>query len=246
MNIKKTKIAFALSGLIFLAMPLPSAFADEKHCDIKETQLGDTMKYMKSELRGYVKGFKGDDAEKMQLHLTELLKLSAMAEKHTPAKIKNMHEHEDMSHDGMAMVGMDHSKMKQDGSVMPEMDHSKMKHDGNAIPEMDHNKMKLDGNVMPEMDHSKMGHADMAMVGMDHSDMDVGSTAHDMSAMPSMPGMTAEQHHQHMMYMQGVEKLQELFKQLANTQDKSEIKTILGNIKEHSKKNHQLFRQNCD
>ncbi|MCP5077601.1 MAG: copper resistance protein CopA, partial [Psychromonas sp.] len=40
-------------------------------------------------------------------------------------------------------------------------------------------------------------------------------------------------------------QLQDLFKQLAKTKDKNEIKAILGKIKEHSKKGHQQFRQDC-
>lgn len=53
--------------------------------------------------------------------------------------------------------------------------------------------------------------------------------------------MTSAQHHQHMIYMQGTEKLQASFQQLAKTQDKSEIKAILGEVKMIIK-NNQLFR----
>lgn len=119
MNIKKTKITLILSGLIFLAMPLSSAFAHEQHCEIKETQLGDTMKYMKSELRAYVKGVKSDDAQKMQQHLNELLKLSSMAAEQTPVKIKNMHA-AGMDHQQMDMSTMDHGDM--DVKDMPAME----------------------------------------------------------------------------------------------------------------------------
>ena len=101
------------------------------------------------------------------------------------------------------------------------------------MEEMDHSKMDI--NDMNEMDHSKMDHGDMNMDGVDH----------DMSAMPSMEGMSAEQHHQHMQFMQGMTQLQDLFKSLNNTKDETEIKAILGKIKEHSKKSHQQFRQNC-
>ncbi len=82
-------------------------------------------------------------------------------------------------------------------------------------------------------------------MNMDHGDMNMDSMDHDMATMPSMQGMTPEQHHQHMKYMQGMTKLQELFKQLNQTKDKNEIKAILGKIKEHSKKSHQQFRQDC-
>jgi DNA-directed RNA polymerase subunit F len=204
MNFKRNKIALVLGAFVFLATPLASASGSgsgsdhdhDKHCEIEDTQLSDTMKYMKSELRAYVKGFKKDDSEKMQKHLNELLKLSTLAADQTPVKIKNM-------------ASMDHSKM--------------------------------DMKNMPEMDHSKMDMNDMA--GMDHGD--INSADHDMSTMPSMAGMSAEQHHQHMMYMQGITELNDLFKQLAKTQDKDEIKMILGQVKEHSKKSHQLYRQDC-
>lgn len=157
---KKTKIALALGGLIFLAAPLSSVFATEKHHEMQEMQMGDSMQYIKNELRGYVDGVKSNDTQKMQQHLNELLKLSEL----------------------------------------------------------------------PAMDHSNM----------DHSEMNMNSGEHDMSAMPSMEGMSPAQH-QHMMYMQGIAGLNDLFKQLAKTQDKTEIKLILGKIKEHIKNNRQLF-----
>ena len=119
MNIKKTKLALALTGALFLTLPMSQAFAHEKHCDIKETQLGESMKHMKSELRAYVKGFKKDDTEKMQRHASELIKLTDVAINETPMKI-NMMEHEGMPN----MEDMDHSKM--DMSEMKDMDHSKM------------------------------------------------------------------------------------------------------------------------
>ena len=248
-------MAVAFGSVIFLATPFTSAFAHEKHCEIKDTQLSDTMKYMKSELRGYVKGFKGDDAEKMQQHLNELLKLSSMLADQTPVKIKNMHA-ASMDHEQMDMSEMDHAKM--DMQATPEMDHSKMDHSkmDHGDMEMNHGDMEMNHGdmAMPEMDHSKMDHGDMDMAEqpemdhskMDHGDMNMDSEDHDMSAMPTMEGMTAEQHHQHMLYMHGITQLQDLFKELDKTQDKAEIKTILGQIKEHSKKSHQQFRQNCD
>ena len=106
------------------------------------------------------------------------------------------------------------------------------------MPGMDHSKMgnhKMNDKNMPGMDHSKMGHGNMQM----------DAPEHDMSAMPSMAGMTPEQHHQHMKYMQGMSKLQDLFKALNNTKDRNEIKSILGKIKQHSKKSHQKFRSDC-
>jgi len=226
MNIKKTKLAIALTGALFLTLPMSQAFAHEKHCEIKETQLGETMKHMKSELRAYVKGFKKDDTDKMQKHLNELLKLSEKANQYTPVKITQMN-HENKK-------GMDHSTM--DKKEMAEMDHSKM--DMKKKPEMDHSKMdhsKMDKKEMAEMDHSKM----------DHGGMDMDSMDHDMAAMPSMEGMSLEQHHQHMKYMQGMTQLQDLFKQLDGAKGNNEIKAILGKIKEHSRKSHQQFRQDC-
>jgi len=83
MNIKKSKIALALGTLIFLAAPLSSAFADQKNCE-----MGGTMASMKNELRGYVKGFKGDDAQKMQQHMNALLQLSEKTTQETPANMK--------------------------------------------------------------------------------------------------------------------------------------------------------------
>jgi len=257
MNIKKTKLAIALTGALFLTLPMSQAFAHEKHCEIKETQLGETMKHMKSELRAYVKGFKKDDTDKMQKHLNELLKLSEKANQYTPVKITQMnHENKKgMDHSTMdkkEMAEMDHSKM--DMKKKPEMDHSKMDHskmDKKEMAEMDHSKMDM--KKKPEMDHSKMDHSKMdkkEMAEMDHSKMDHGgmdmdSMDHDMAAMPSMEGMSLEQHHQHMKYMQGMTQLQDLFKQLDGAKGNNEIKAILGKIKEHSRKSHQQFRQDC-
>ncbi|MCG6201692.1 copper resistance protein CopA [Psychromonas antarctica] len=204
MKIKKSKIALLLGSLLLLSMPLSSAYAHEDHCEIEDTQLGNMMKSMKSELRGYVKSFKADDPQKMQQHINELLTLNVMAAKQTPVKIKHM---------------------DSDG----EMDHSKI-----SMDDMDHSEMGM-GN-MSDMDHSKMNQGAMKM--------DSGS--HDMSAMPSMKGMSAEQHHQHMQYMQAMTGLNDLFKQLAATQNKTDIKTILNKIKEHIRKSHRQFRQDCD
>jgi hypothetical protein len=187
MNIKKSKIVLALGSFLFLSVPLSSAFADQKHCE-----MSGTMKSMKSELRGYVNSFKSDDAQKMQQHTNELLQLSEKAVNETPVNINVMKD-------------------------MPEMDHSQM-----------------DMKDMPEIDHSKM----------DHGDMNMDSPDHNMATMPTMEGMSNAEHHQHMMYMQSMTGLNDLFKELDKTQDKDEIKVILGKIKEHSKKN-QLFRKQC-
>ena len=208
MNIKKSKMALALSGLLFLSVPVASVLADQKHTDMKMMQQSETgtMKSIESELRGYVKAFKADNSQKMQQHIKKLLQLNEKASTEIPAKIYSMHPGGEMDHSQM-----DHSKMD-----MAEMDHS----------QMDQSKMD-----MAEMDHSQMNHGDMNMNSADH----------DMSAMPSMEGMSSAQHHQHMIYMQGTEKLQAAFEQLANTQDKSAIKAILGEVKMIIK-NNQLFR----
>jgi len=220
MNIKKSKIALTLSGLLFLSVPFSSVFADEKHCEMSATMMS-----MKSELVGYVKGFKGDDTNKMHQHMNELLLLSEKATDEIPANIKGM-DHSKM--DMKDMPAMDHSKM--DMKDMPAMDHSKM--DMKDMPEMDHSEMDM--KDMPEMDHSKM----------DHGDMNMDSADHDMASMPTMEGMTNEQHHQHMMHMQSMTGLNDLFKQLDETEDKEEIKVLLGKVKAHSKKN-KLFSKDC-
>lgn len=217
MNIKKSKIALALGVSIFLAMPLSSALADQKHNDVKVVHMGDTMQFIKSELRGYVKGVRSDDAQKMQQHLNKLLTLSAMPANQTSEKIKNMPA-TIMDHEKMGMSEMEHANMDQDAMAM---DHSNMT---DSDMEMNHSNM-ADSDM--QMDHSNMADSDMKMDG----------DSHDMS---TMEGMSPEQH-RHMMYMQGIAGLNDLFIQLDKTQDKTEIKLILGKIKDHLKTNHQLF-----
>ena len=207
MNIKKSKIALALGTLIFLAAPLSSAFANQNNC-----QMGGTMASIKSELRGYVQGVKGDDVKKMQQHMNALLQLSEKATQVTPA--------------------MDHSKMGM--KKMAGMDHSKM--DMKEMAGMDHSKMDM--KEMADMDHSKMDMKEMA--DMDHSKMDMN----EMATMQNMEGMSNEQH-QHMMYMHNMTELNDMFKQLSKTQEKNEIKVILGKIKDHSEKN-QMFKKECN
>jgi len=207
MNIKKSKIVLALGALLFLSVPLSSAFADQKNNENKQMQMGDTMQFIKSELHGYVKGVRSDDAQKMQQHLDKLLTLSAMSVEQRPVYMSNMQE-------------MDHASMAN-GDM--KMDHSKM---ANGDMKMDHSNM---ANGDMKMDHSNMANGDMKM---DHSNMANG----DMN----MEGMSPAQH-QHMIYMQGIAGLNDLFKQLDKTQDKTEIKLILGKIKEHLKTNPQLL-----
>lgn len=116
MTIKKTKLTFILAGTLLFSLPMSPAFAHAEHCEIKDTELGDTMKYMKSELRAYVKGFKADDAKKMQKHLNELLMLSDRASQYTPVMITKM-QHVDS--DKGEMKEMEHGKM--DMSAMSNM-----------------------------------------------------------------------------------------------------------------------------
>ncbi|MFT6984368.1 MAG: hypothetical protein ACJAT7_000155 [Psychromonas sp.] len=96
------------------------------------------------------------------------------------------------------------------------------------------------------MHADNMVNEEMGMSDMDHGDMDMDSSDHDMSGMAGMEGMNSAQHSLHMQYMQGINQLQDLFKSLANTQDKDEIKAILGQLKTHIRKSHQSFRQDCD
>ncbi|WP_413693442.1 hypothetical protein [Psychromonas sp. KJ10-2] len=99
MNIKKTTVATLISGVLLLGLPISSTVAHENHCEIKETELGQLMKHMKSELRGYVKGFKSEDQAKMQAHLNELLTLAEKAHQFIPVTISNLKE---MDHPKMA------------------------------------------------------------------------------------------------------------------------------------------------
>ncbi|MDX2320669.1 MAG: copper resistance protein CopA [Moritella sp.] len=86
------------------------------------------------------------------------------------------------------------------------------------------------------------------MEGMDHSNMANMSDMKNMdhSNMANMAGMDHATHMQHMAYQQGIEKLTQLFKQLQDASSKSEVKTVLGNIKQHIKKSHRSFRLSCD
>jgi hypothetical protein len=221
MNIKKSKIALALGVSIFLAMPLSSALADQKHNDVKVVHMGDTMQFIKSELRSYVKGVRSDDAQKMQQHLNKLLTLSAMSANQSAASMG----HEQMGMSAIEHANMDHANMAA-GDM--KMDHSNM---AAGDMKMDHSNMAA-GDM--KMDHSNMAAGDMKM---DHSnmapgDMKMDGDSHDMS---TMEGMSSAQH-QHMIYMQGIAGLNDLFKQLGKAQDKTEIKLILGKVKVQLKK----------
>ncbi|SQD79501.1 copper resistance protein CopA [Moritella yayanosii] len=94
-------------------------------------------------------------------------------------------------------------------------------------------KLQQDMPTMKGMDHSNMANM-QNMKGMDHSNM------------TNMDGMDHSTHMQHMDYQQGMEKLTHLFNQLQDATSKGEVKTTLGNIKQHIKKSHKAFRLNCD
>jgi len=100
---------------------------------------------------------------------------------------------------------------------------------------MDHSNM-ANMKGMEGMDHSNMANM-KGMEGMDHSNM---------ANMKGMDGMDHSTHMQHMAYQQGIDKLTHLFNQLQDATSKGEVKTVLGNIKQHIKKSHKAFRLNCD
>ena len=94
-------------------------------------------------------------------------------------------------------------------------------------------KLQQDMPTMKGMDHSNMANM-QNMKDMDHSNM------------ANMDGMDHSTHMQHMAYQQGMGKLTHLFNQLQDATTKGEVKTALGNIKQHIKKSHKAFRLNCD
>ena len=110
--------------------------------------------------------------------------------------------------------------------------------------------LKLQDMDMSDMDHTKMGDMkDMNMSNMDHTKMsdmkDMNMSDMDHSKMGDMKGMDHQSHMQHMAYNQGIDKLQALFKQLKTAKDKGEIKTVLAQVKRHSKNGHKEFRMGC-
>jgi len=108
-------------------------------------------------------------------------------------------------------------------------------------------KLQQDMPAMKGMDHSNMANM-KDMEGMDHSNManmqDMKGMDH--SNMANMDGMDHSTHMQHMAYQQGIDKLTHLFSQLQDATSKGEVKTVLGDIKQHIKKSHTAFRLNCD
>ena len=122
----------------------------------------------------------------------------------------------------------------------------KLQQDMPAMKGMDHSNM-ANMQDMKGMDHSNMANM-QGMKGMDHSNMANMQNMQDMnhSNMANMEGMDHSTHMQHMDYQQGMEKLTHLFNQLQDATTKGEVKTALGNIKQHIKKSHKAFRLNCD
>ena len=108
-------------------------------------------------------------------------------------------------------------KLKQKQSDMPAMNHD--------MPAMNHD-MPAMNHDMPTMNHD--------MPAMDHSQM------------ANMPGMDHQTHMQHQGYQQGIEKLTHLFNQLQTANGKTEVKTVLNSIKQHTKKSHREYQLECE
>jgi len=115
-------------------------------------------------------------------------------------------------------------QQRQTNSAMPAMNHD--------MPAMDHDMSAMKHN-MPAMKH------DMSAMNKDMPNM-------DHSKMANMPGMDHQTHMQHQGYQQGIEKLSHLFKQLQTAKEKTEVKKALGAIKQHVKKNHREYRDECE
>ena len=217
MIFKQITIAIALSAAI--SSPAFAHSDGDGHC--KDTQLGSIMKEMSDDLKTYVGAFKRGDQAAMQTQLKKLLANSTKAKDEVPLKLQQ---------DMPTMKGMDHSNMANMQN-MKDMDHSNMANMQN----------------MKGMDHSNMANM-QNMKGMDHSNMANMQNMKDMdhSNMANMEGMDHSTHMQHMDYQQGIDKLTHLFNQLQDATTKGEVKTALGNIKQHIKKSHKAFRLNCD
>jgi hypothetical protein len=108
----------------------------------------------------------------------------------------------------------------------------KLKQKQNDMPIMDHDMSAMDEN-MPAMNHD-MPAMEQNMPTMDHSQM------------ANMPGMDHQTHMQHQGYQQGIEKLTHLFKQLKTANTKTEVKTVLNTIKQHTKKSHREYQLDCE
>ena len=135
MNIKKNKLALALSCTVFLMTPLTNVFAQGSDDEMSMTmeQQSSTMQSIENELRAYVKAYKVDNTKNMQSHIASLIKLSRVAKTEIPVNMK-------MDHATMGMSGMDHSTIG-----MSEMDHAKMDHSKMGMSGMDDSTSTMKG-----------------------------------------------------------------------------------------------------
>ncbi len=143
--------------LLPLLLPLSLAFAipvqaHSEHC--QDSQLGNLMKDMKQDLKGYVAAVKADDKTSMQQQIDKLLNLAEQAKQEVPMKLQQQ-GHPMMDQE---MANMDHSQMDMSEDMhnnMAGMDHSQM----DMSEHMNANMAEMAG-----MDHSQMPN----MQGMDH------------------------------------------------------------------------------
>ena len=88
--IKKIRqLIFATSATLML-LTSTEIFAHEEHC--QDTELGDLMKSMKDDLKGYVKSFKQSDQKAIQKYLNELIADSKNARTLMPLKYESQSE----------------------------------------------------------------------------------------------------------------------------------------------------------
>ncbi len=84
---------------------------------------------------------------------------------------------------------------------------------------------------MPEVAHDHHAHDKAAM---------------DHSKMAKTPGMGRQTHMKYMEYQQGLDKLTQLLQQLQTARSKTEVKTLLNSIKQHTKKSHREYQLECE
>ena len=101
-------------------------------------------------------------------------------------------------------------------------------------------KLKQKQSNMPAMNH------DMPTMNHDMPAMNHDMPAMDHSQMANMPGMDHQTHMQHQGYQQGIEKLTHIFKKLQTANSKTEVKTVLNAIKQHTKKSHREYQLECE
>lgn len=141
--------------------------------------------------------------------------------------------------------GDGHCKDTQLGSIMKEMSDdlksyvSAFKRNDQAtmqaqLTKLLANSAKSKDEIPLKLQQDMPGMKDMK--DMDHSDM---------PDMKDMKGMDHSTHMQHLSYQRGMGRLTQLLNQLQGATSKSEVKTLLGNIKQHIKKSHKTFRLDC-